>query len=56
MPFDDLRQAHFPRQRNFLRAHLTMFHRLPVEYLGQIATVLQQIADETAPQYLRYEL
>ena len=27
--FDRLRQIHFPPDRNFLRAHLTMFHRLP---------------------------
>lgn len=26
---DDLRQAHFPPERNMLRAHLTMFHHLP---------------------------
>ncbi len=27
--FDALRQAHFPPERNYLRAHLTMFHHLP---------------------------
>lgn len=35
-PFDLLRQAHFPPDRNFLRAHLTMFHRLPGEYEAKI--------------------
>jgi hypothetical protein len=27
--FDALRKAHFPRERNFLAAHLTLFHHLP---------------------------
>ena len=27
--FDDLRRQHFPSERNFLKAHLTLFHLLP---------------------------
>jgi len=27
--FDQLRQRHFPPERNFLKAHLTLFHKLP---------------------------
>lgn len=27
--FDKLREAHFPPERNFLKAHLTLFHKLP---------------------------
>ena len=27
--FDELREKYFPRDRNFLRAHLTLFHQLP---------------------------
>jgi 2'-5' RNA ligase len=27
--FDQLRQQHFPPERNFLKAHLTLFHHLP---------------------------
>lgn len=27
--FDTLRQRHFPPERNFLKAHLTLFHHLP---------------------------
>src|SRR5579871_438064 len=38
--FDCLRSAHFPSARNFLRAHLTMFHRLPGEYGEQIGATL----------------
>ncbi len=28
--FDRLRRAHFPLERNFLSAHLTLFHHLPL--------------------------
>ena len=34
--FDALRRRHFPSDRNFLRAHLTMFHRLPGEHLEEV--------------------
>jgi 2'-5' RNA ligase len=44
-PFDRLRQAHFPPDRNVLRAHLTMFHRLPGEYSGRIVEQLERVAD-----------
>jgi hypothetical protein len=29
--FEDLRQSHFPADRNYLRAHFTLFHKLPVD-------------------------
>ncbi|AYD04751.1 2'-5' RNA ligase family protein [Neorhizobium sp. NCHU2750] len=44
-PFDRLRQAHFPSDRNFLRAHLTMFHRLPGEYEARIVNALNLAAE-----------
>ena len=34
--FDDLRQKHFPPERNILAAHLTMFHHLPGDELEKI--------------------
>ncbi|TDK39705.1 2'-5' RNA ligase family protein [Rhizobium deserti] len=43
-PFDELRKQHFPPDRNFLRAHLTMFHRLPGEKVGQILNELKRTA------------
>lgn len=43
-PFDLLRRQNFPPDRNFLRAHLTMFHRLPGEYSGQIVEQLAEVA------------
>jgi hypothetical protein len=44
-PFDRLRQAHFPPDSNFLRAHLTMFHRLPGEYEVRIVDALNRAAE-----------
>lgn len=29
--FDELRQLHFPPERNYIPAHLTMFHALPAQ-------------------------
>lgn len=41
-PFDFLRQKHFPPARNFLKAHLTMFYRLPGEYRERILAQLEE--------------
>jgi len=41
-PYDHLRQRHFPPDRNFLKAHLTMFHRLPGEYRDGLVTRLTE--------------
>jgi DNA-binding transcriptional regulator YdaS (Cro superfamily) len=48
MPFDLLRQQYFPQDRNFLRAHLTMFYRLPGEYVDVIGESLRSIAKGTS--------
>ncbi|MBF2715087.1 2'-5' RNA ligase family protein [Agrobacterium vitis] len=42
-PFERLRQQHFPSDRNFLSAHLTMFHRLPGEYTDRIVETTKDI-------------
>ncbi|SFB62884.1 2'-5' RNA ligase superfamily protein [Rhizobium sp. NFR07] len=42
--FDDLRRQHFPPDRNLLKAHLTMFHRLPGEYREQIVAQITMSA------------
>ena len=34
--FDALRRAHFPPARNYLSAHLTLFHHLPADQLPTI--------------------
>ncbi|MBB6507405.1 2'-5' RNA ligase [Rhizobium soli] len=44
-PFDLLRKTHFPPDRNFLGAHLTMFHRLPGEYTERIVEHLKRVAE-----------
>lgn len=36
---DGLRRAHFPRERNVLSAHLTMFHRLSSSQVARLHTV-----------------
>jgi 2'-5' RNA ligase len=38
--FESLRQAHFPPHRNFIPAHLTLFHHLPGHDPGAIAADL----------------
>ncbi|HUC82076.1 MAG TPA: 2'-5' RNA ligase family protein [Flavisolibacter sp.] len=51
--FNTLRQTYFPPERNFLSAHLTLFHHLPagesriVEDLAELAQQQQQIRLQT---------
>jgi 2'-5' RNA ligase len=45
--FDALRNAHFPPSRNFLAAHITLFHALPSSQRSTINAQLEQIAHET---------
>ena len=49
--FDELRNRHFPPERNQIPAHLTLFHALPAE--PWIATALQAIAGTQASFPLR---
>ncbi len=42
--FDRLRIKHFPPERNFLAAHVTLFHHLPGENLDEIAADLESFA------------
>lgn len=39
--FEDLRQSHFPRHRNKVPAHLTLFHALPGEHERAVAQTLK---------------
>ncbi|MQW88331.1 2'-5' RNA ligase family protein [Sinorhizobium saheli] len=45
--FDALRTRFFPPELNFLRAHVTMFHKLPPEHRLHIDDVLRQAAQMT---------
>ena len=41
--FDRLRELHFPPERNYLRAHLTLFHKLPGERKAELSADLREI-------------
>ena len=46
-----LRQAHFPPERNFLAAHVTLFHALPPSAEPELRALLAAIAaDEPPPE------
>lgn len=47
--FDELRRQHFPPARNFLRAHLTLFHALPGEARAEISAHLSAVAAAQSP-------
>ncbi|MBC6988873.1 2'-5' RNA ligase family protein [Hymenobacter sp. BT491] len=38
--FNELRRQHFPRERNYLDAHLTLFHHLPGHRFSEISEAL----------------
>ncbi len=44
-----LRQRHFPPERNFLDAHVTLFHNLPAEHDKAIRADLNRICSERQP-------
>lgn len=52
--FNRLREKHFPPERNFLDAHLTMFHHLPGEEITNICETLDEISAEFSPFELKF--
>ena len=46
---EGLRRAHYPRERNQVRAHLTMFHALPPSAEGEVRARLAQIVRRPGP-------
>lgn len=46
---DQLRQAHFPPERNFLKAHVTLFHALPPSCESELRQCLAALAGSQAP-------
>ena len=46
---DGLRRTHFPPERNFLNAHITLFHHLPPSHLAEIKSRLATLAAECPP-------
>jgi 2'-5' RNA ligase len=50
--FDRLRELHFPPERNYLNAHLTLFHRLPGEREAEISAELREACRDQDPLIL----
>jgi 2'-5' RNA ligase len=51
---DRLRRIHFPPERNFLSAHVTLFHALPGKELPIVYAHLQQLCAQTAPIQIEF--
>jgi 2'-5' RNA ligase len=47
--FDRLRKRNFPPERNYLSAHLTLFHKLPGEREAEISAELREICQDREP-------
>jgi 2'-5' RNA ligase len=47
--FDRLRGLHFPPERNYLSAHLTLFHKLPGEREAEISAEIREVCQDRAP-------
>ncbi|SBV33573.1 conserved protein of unknown function [uncultured Sphingopyxis sp.] len=47
--FDALRTAHFPPERNYLPAHITLFRQLPPSCLDELGRLFCRIAADTPP-------
>jgi hypothetical protein len=47
---DALRRAHYPPERNRLRAHVTLFHALPPSAEPEIRTLLAELAAGPPPE------
>ena len=47
--FEDLRQSHFPRHRNKVPAHLTLFHALPGKHERVVVETLKAACQRRGP-------
>ncbi len=47
--FDRLREEHFPRARNFIPAHLTLFHKLPGDREREVSQTLDDLCRQQPP-------
>ncbi len=52
--FESLRRVHFPPKRNFLPAHVTLFHALPGEHQEAALDELGGLCARTAPFAVRF--
>lgn len=46
---DRLRRAHFPAERNWISAHVTLFHSLPPQVEAEARDLLSRMASATPP-------
>jgi len=53
--FDRLRKKHFPAERNFLKAHLTLFHHLPNKRDDEISRLVDLLCSGTGEIELVFE-
>ncbi|GAA4380457.1 2'-5' RNA ligase family protein [Hymenobacter koreensis] len=51
--FDALRRQHFPPERNYLDAHLTLFHHLPGDQLPALSHQLTELCQAQPPLLLQ---
>ena len=42
--YTDLRTRHFPPERNYLEAHVTLFHAIPAHYGDEVRRYLARLA------------
>lgn len=47
--FNNLRQRHFPAERNYLEAHLTLFHQLPGGKIDSVIATLEEVSQQYKP-------
>ena len=47
--FTRLRTAHFPPERNYLQAHVTLFHAIPRQCEDEVAALCKELARMYAP-------
>ena len=47
--FTDLRTEHFPPERNYLEAHVTLFHAIPAQCEAEVRRYLARLAGEVPP-------
>ncbi|MBX7495746.1 2'-5' RNA ligase family protein [Qipengyuania sp. 6B39] len=47
--FTALRTQHFPPERNYLEAHVTLFHALPGMCEGEVVSICKRFAQDYAP-------
>ena len=47
--YTDLRTEHFPPERNYLEAHVTLFHAIPGQCEAEVCSYLGRLAGEIAP-------